>query len=75
MKLYPGPWHCKVCLRVHKIRGTRDITLDKLLIRYLAVGEKPHTHAQLTRVLRAAEYVKITEDDRMWMIDNKGHSR
>jgi hypothetical protein len=50
----------------HKLRGTRDVTLDKELLRYLAVGERPNDSAILDRVMRASRFINMDSEGRIW---------
>jgi hypothetical protein len=50
----------------HKLRGTRDVTLDTDLLKYLAVGERPRDPAILDRVMRASRFLSMDSDGRIW---------
>jgi hypothetical protein len=50
----------------HKLRGTRDVTLDTELLKYLAVGEKPGDPAILDRVMRASRFLSMDSSGKVW---------
>jgi hypothetical protein len=49
----------------HKLKGTRDITLDEVLLRYLAVGEKPSDPREVARVMRASTFLDLESDGKL----------
>ena len=53
-----GPWHCAHCRRSLAEAGVRDITLDGLLLEYVATGW-PLSKAAYLRVLRAAAWLHM----------------
>lgn len=48
--VHRGPWHCAGCLVYHRAAGTRDITLDQPLLKYLACKESPKEVDERRRV-------------------------
>lgn len=54
-----GPWHCKNCKQWFGLIGTRDITLDETLLKYLSHGELSDTTATNARILKTANYVNM----------------
>ena len=54
-----GPWHCKSCTAYHRKRCTRDVTLDKELLKYVINDELPESMAAKARVARSGKYVVV----------------
>ena len=62
-----GPWHCDACCRYHRAAGTRDVTLDASLLRYLALGELPADRVARRRIRGAARYTTLDAKGRVWL--------
>ena len=70
-----GPWHCKACSDHAAREGTRDVTLDKDLCRYVISETHPEevTAAQKKRLERASRFL-VWDSDRLW-VNTKGIMR
>ena len=66
-----GPWHCRTCSSFHQKRCTRDITLDKALLKYILLQEMPDTMAAKARVARHSKYVSIDSSGKLWLLGDK----
>lgn len=63
-----GPWHCQRCVSLHQKRKTRDITLDRDLLRYIVSGRVPTEATAHARVARHARYVQVDRDGSVWLV-------
>lgn len=49
------------------VDGTRDVTLDEELLRYLSHQERPPSYEALRRVLTAANFLHLDERGVLWV--------
>ena len=61
------PWHCPPCWLFHRAAGTRDVTLDQPLMRYLGTGVVPQDDTKRLRVEGAASFVHLDEQGWVWL--------
>lgn len=58
-------WYCTSCILIVKQLNERDITLDKVLIEYLANQQLPESE-DIDRVIRAEKYF-MWADGYLWL--------
>ena len=63
-RLSSCPWYCAGCQI--KLAGSRDITLDMVLLRYLCDSVLPDDDQTRERILAASSFVSWT-DSRLWI--------
>ena len=65
--MHPGAWHCIPCCDRLLTAGTRDLTLDTMLLHYVMTS-KALDAAKLPRILRAAGWLHINALGGLWTI-------
>ena len=66
---WKGPWHCRECRQHLREQGVRDVTLDRVLMKYRVDGVLPGDKAEWKRLKRAAGFLHIDERGNLWATD------
>ena len=66
---WKGPWHCRECKQHLHEQGIRDVTLDRVLIKYLVDGVLPGDKVEWKRLKCAAGFLHIDECGSLWAMD------